>query len=263
MKIFKNKGSKKLFMKTWAPTLFAIIPVVFILFFASYPHYKNYHRNKPCLSITFDDGYEDVYINAFPLLRENNIRATVYVIPGYIGGSFGGKELMNWMQIETLKKNGWEIGPQSLFHRDLTELSSEEIDAEFLGSKLILNNKGYTAKTTAIPYGNYSERIRTLGKKYYSAIRPSVWGANSLENLDRYNLRSYWITNTTKLEDIKFWIDDGKKKKDWVILMFHSVSDDVSYEYTISPDDLKELVTYIKNSNIQTRTISDALKFRE
>lgn len=41
-------------------------------------------RNRLCFVITFDDGYANVARNAVPLLRENRVRAAVFVNPGWI-----------------------------------------------------------------------------------------------------------------------------------------------------------------------------------
>ena len=40
---------------------------------------------RPALVITFDDGYRNVYENAFPVLREMGLPATVYLNTGLVG----------------------------------------------------------------------------------------------------------------------------------------------------------------------------------
>lgn len=42
---------------------------------------------RPSVVLTFDDGFEDVHANAWPLLRERCLPFTVYLASGYVGGS--------------------------------------------------------------------------------------------------------------------------------------------------------------------------------
>lgn len=44
-------------------------------------------RAKPLAAITFDDGYEDVYRNAFPLLQRKGIPFAVFVVTALVGTS--------------------------------------------------------------------------------------------------------------------------------------------------------------------------------
>lgn len=46
------------------------------------------HGNLPrnAVWITFDDGYKDNYLNAFPIFKKYNIPATVFITTGYING---------------------------------------------------------------------------------------------------------------------------------------------------------------------------------
>lgn len=43
--------------------------------------------DKPVAAITFDDGYSDVYYNAFPLLKQKGIPAGVFVVTDLVGTS--------------------------------------------------------------------------------------------------------------------------------------------------------------------------------
>lgn len=42
-------------------------------------------RKRPRVAITFDDGWLDTYLNAFPVLLRNSAPATVFVCPGLVG----------------------------------------------------------------------------------------------------------------------------------------------------------------------------------
>ncbi len=44
-----------------------------------------YSDDPLAIAITFDDGYEDIFDYAFPILQEYNIPATIFLISSYIG----------------------------------------------------------------------------------------------------------------------------------------------------------------------------------
>ena len=47
---------------------------------------NNEETNEKLVVITFDDGHEGVYSNAYPILRDNGFIATLYVVPSWIDG---------------------------------------------------------------------------------------------------------------------------------------------------------------------------------
>ncbi len=81
-------------------------------------------KNKH-ISIAFDDGYESVYTNAFPIMEENGLKGIVFPISGYIGKTndwdvtFGVNKTMQLTksQLITLSEHGWKIGRHSHLHR--------------------------------------------------------------------------------------------------------------------------------------------------
>jgi len=52
------------------------------------------------IAITFDDGYIDNYINAYPILKKYGISATIFITTGYIGSS----NLLWWDRLSLIIK---------------------------------------------------------------------------------------------------------------------------------------------------------------
>ncbi len=96
--------------------------------------YGKYLPHKPII-LTFDDGYLDVYQNAYPILQEAGYTATMYLIEntlndyGYITDAI----------IDELSEVGWEFGNHSATHAYLP--SSKNMLDEVCGSRARLMEK--------------------------------------------------------------------------------------------------------------------------
>ncbi len=64
---------------------------------------------KPVI-ITFDDGYEDNYLTALPIMEKYGMRGTVFVIASLVGQP----EYLNWDEIRDLRDHRTEIGSHTL-----------------------------------------------------------------------------------------------------------------------------------------------------
>lgn len=155
---------------------------------------------KP-LVITFDDGYEDLYTAAFPLLKKYNMKATVYVIAGLMGKP-------NYLKPEQLKElNGsglMTIGGHSLNHVDFYTLKRNELKYEMTQSKKILEDLlGNPVKHFAYPLGRYNKIIREETERAgYSTATLIDLGYEHKEK-DRYTLNRVRIPGNASLEKFR------------------------------------------------------------
>lgn len=112
---------------------------------------KSGRRQKtPEIVLTFDDGYEDFYTHAFPVLADYGYTSLVYLVPGYIGTDkvfpwdedIGESRLMSWEQVDTLKKSGLvEFGSHSMSHPDFDRISSAKAQTELRLSRETLEKR--------------------------------------------------------------------------------------------------------------------------
>ena len=77
--------------------------------------------------LTFDDGYEDVFVNALPALQAHHYRAVFYIITGMIGGNY-----MTWGQVYTLFKDGMQISSHTVHHVNVGEPPAPDTTQEEL-----------------------------------------------------------------------------------------------------------------------------------
>lgn len=115
--------------------------------------------------LTFDDGYHDNYTTVFPLLKQYNFPATIFVTTDLIGNSgYCSAEELREMHDSDLVA----IEPHTLTHPKLGTLSRANADHEIRESRRVLQEiLGTTPTLFAYPYGNFSEEtvglVREMG----------------------------------------------------------------------------------------------------
>ncbi len=128
---------------------------------------KNKNWTSENVLFTFDDGYQCVFENAYPLLRDAGFVGAVFVVTNYIGKknnwdiNFGLKfSHMNVAQLRELHAEGWIIGSHSHNHLDLTRLPHAKLKNELRISKETLEDIiGDKVFAIAYPYGRYNQRV--------------------------------------------------------------------------------------------------------
>lgn len=119
--------------------------------------------NKKPVMLTFDDGYEDAYSEAFPALRDYGFFGVFYVPSGFLDRP----DYLTQKQLKLMAQSGMVIADHTISHADLTssKLSWAERQTELETSKLTLEALvGKPVEHLAYPYGTYNESVITLAK---------------------------------------------------------------------------------------------------
>jgi glycosyltransferase involved in cell wall biosynthesis/peptidoglycan/xylan/chitin deacetylase (PgdA/CDA1 family) len=101
------------------------------------------------VTLTFDDGYRDNYDTAFPVLREYQLPAIVFAVPGLVDGSAKlprydrspTRMYLSWDELREMADHGFRVGSHSCTHANLTDLPPHAAQREILESKRILEEQ--------------------------------------------------------------------------------------------------------------------------
>lgn len=135
--------------------------------------FKNrFDKNKKQIIITFDDGYEDNYKYALPILKKYNFKAVIYLVSHLdynrwdvenISNPEKRCELMSKEQLLDMQKYGIEFGGHTKTHVKLSRIEVEEAREEIIESKETLENLlGKKLISFAYPYGDLNDRIKQI-----------------------------------------------------------------------------------------------------
>ncbi|MDK1347751.1 polysaccharide deacetylase family protein [Streptomyces sp. 378] len=135
------------------------------------------------VGLTFDDGYADFLTHALPLLRRHACSATLFVLPGRLGGENAWdpdgprKPLLSAEGIRRAAAEGVEIGSHGLTHVDLTRTDDALLRAEVRDSRAALREvTGADVHGFCYPYGRLDRRavgaVRDAGYSYACATGP-------------------------------------------------------------------------------------------
>ena len=113
------------------------------------------------VALTFDDGFADNHSVLLPLLRDEGVPATVFVVSGHMGKP---NHAVPWRrnlhpdEVLALAEGGVEIGAHTVDHTDLSTVGYDEALDQWRRSKQELEDLlGAPVETAAYPYGRVSD----------------------------------------------------------------------------------------------------------
>lgn len=130
--------------------------------------------------ITIDDGYRDLYQQAFPIAQSLNVPITAYIPSALVGEP----AYVNWQQLQELSQSPLvTIGSHTRVHADLGTLDRESQWIEIADSKRELEaHLGIAIEHFCYPYGRYNaltmELVREAGYRSATTTRQTTDTAN-------------------------------------------------------------------------------------
>jgi peptidoglycan/xylan/chitin deacetylase (PgdA/CDA1 family) len=166
--------------------------------------------NRKKISLTFDDGYQNFYYNALPIIREFKVPVTLFICSSFIGNqnskikpiALGNNEdIMSENQISEAINSGLiTIGNHTKTHPDLRVIDNDKrLKEEIIGGKKDLE-KIFNVKVNrfSYPYGFLNLRSLKFVKKTH---KYAVCGTKRVNNktlnpylLQRINGAQNWIS---------------------------------------------------------------------
>ena len=142
---------------------------------------------KPII-ITFDDGYYSNYEYIYPILKQYNVKVSIFIITDKIGQEIDGIKYLGWEECLEMQNSGLvEIFSHSKKHVFYDRLPVRELRNDVIESYEIIEKQlgRQDLKVFAYPYGAYTkETVRTLQN---NGIDFQIYdiGINNFKNLDK------------------------------------------------------------------------------
>ena len=126
--------------------------------------------NNKVVILNFDDNRKSQFTQVKPVLDKYGFKATFYVVCKYLDNKKG---FMNWTELETLYKEGHNVGSHTMNHANLSESSKKSLEYQIGQSKECLQEHGINATSFAYPFdkGWDNKTVINIVSKYYELAR--------------------------------------------------------------------------------------------
>ena len=175
---------------------------------------------KKSFVVTFDDGFEDNFLNAFPILKKYNFKATIYLVPNQKTNHWEEKNtsvlsnLLNNEQILQMQNSGLiEFGSHTLSHVNLSTINDEQLLNELKKSKEEVEKiTNQECEAFAYPYGKFDDNIvnsvKRVGYKNATVVKRGLFKKDD----DVFTIKRVGILGTESFFDFLLKISRVRNK---------------------------------------------------
>ena len=175
---------------------------------------------KKSFVVTFDDWFEDNFLNAFPILKKYNFKATIYLVPNQKTNHWEEKNtsvlsnLLNNEQILQMQNSGLiEFGSHTLSHVNLSTINDEQLLNELKKSKEEVEKiTNQECEAFAYPYGKFDDNIvnsvKRVGYKNATVVKRGLFKKDD----DVFTIKRVGILGTESFFDFLLKISRVRNK---------------------------------------------------
>lgn len=218
-----------------------------------------HYSKKPMVTFIDDDGRTEVLQKWEPILQEKGNKLTVALVSSWLENK--SDTVMQWEDVHRLKEQyGVEFVNHTHEHKHAQQISDAEVDEEFKKNKEILKREGLTHDIIVQPFGENTDSVRRISRKYAKANVSVKEGINTLP-LDTYRLFRISLGEDlyTTFEQYKAILDDAISKNAWVIFKSHS-------QYTSFNENqlqlIIQIIDYCREKGFVEATMEEGLRDR-
>ncbi len=180
--------------------------------------------------LSFDDGFRNIFSNAFPILKRHDVPALFLVPSGLVEAGWEKArefafekthyrtviEMVQWRELREMAAAGYEIGSHTKNHARFSEISKDvhRLEEEVVASKLEIEQKiGARCRYISWPYGRIEdsdalslEAVRNAG---YEACFGAYRGTVKPEKTKRFSIPRHHFEPEWPISHVRLFAQGG------------------------------------------------------